>query len=87
MSKKTDMNFVLKFDTSHISKKNYLDLDANGNPKLTTTTGGFRGVGYSDLQERLDDILRQAMLCPKAKTLPVDPYTVPVKVSNSTATC
>jgi len=87
MSKKTDMNFVLKFDTSHISKKNYLDLDGNGNPKLTTTTGGFRGVGYSDLQERLDDILRQAALCPKAKTLPIDPYTVPVKVSNSTATC
>ena len=87
MSKKTDMNFVLKFDTSHISKKNYLDLDTNGNPRITNTNGGFRGVGYSDLQDRLDDIFRQAMLCPKAPNAIIDPYTVPVKVSISTATC
>ena len=87
MSKKTDINFVLKFDTSHISKKNYLDLDGSGNPKLTINNGGFRGVGYSDLQERLDEILRQAMLCPKIVTAAVDPYAKPVKVSNSSATC
>lgn len=77
MSKKSEMNFVLKFDIGQISEKNYLSL-ANGT---------YKGVGYSDLKNRMASVFKQYSSCPPLKTTPIDPYSIPIKVTDSTVTC
>ena len=90
MSKKSDMNIILKFDSAHQSVNNYVDLSFNGrtnskNPTKSTDT--FSGTGKPDIENRREAIRRAAEACIKKAAEVVSTLVNPVKVSNSSVSC
>ncbi len=90
MTKKSDMNIILKFDSANQSVNNYVDLSFNGrtnSPTPTRSRDPFKGSGPPDTERRRERIRRAAEDCVKKAVVPTSTLVNPVKVSNSSVSC
>jgi hypothetical protein len=90
MTKKSDMNIILKFDSAHQSVNNFVDLSFNGRtnkPDPTKSRNPYRGSDKPDNERRREIIRRASEDCIKKAVEVVSTLVNPVKVSNSSVSC